>query len=127
MAWHSNMTSASDVGSQRQRQLPGFDLREIEDFVDQLQQIPSRVENLVDARGLGGCRRRGVGVDELGETQDRIERRAKLVAHAGKEIRFREVGLFRRGLALSNSTLFSCRVSSKRLRSVTSRAAANTP
>ena len=44
-----------------------------------------------------GRRRRGIGVDELGETEDRIERRAKLMAHAGKEIRFREIGLFRRG------------------------------
>ena len=53
MAWHSSMTSASDVGSLRQRQLAGLDLREIQDFVDQLQQIPSRVENLVDAGRLG--------------------------------------------------------------------------
>ena len=83
---------------QRQRQLAGLDLREIQDFVDQLQQIPSRVENLVDAGRLGGRWRRGIGVDELGEAEDRIERRAQLMAHAGKEIRFREVGLFRRGL-----------------------------
>ena len=82
----------------RQRQLAGLDLREIENFVDQLQQIPSRVENLVDAGLLGGRRRRGIGVDQLGETEDRIERRAQLMAHAGQEIRFREVGLFRRGL-----------------------------
>ena len=82
---------------QRQRQLSGLDLREIQDFVDQLQQIPSRVENLIDARRLGGRGRRGIGIDELGEAEDRIERRAQLMAHAGKEIRFREVGLFRRG------------------------------
>ena len=81
----------------RQRQLAGLDLREIQDFVDQLQQIPSRVENLIDAGRLGGRWRRGIGIDELGEAEDRIERRAKLMAHAGKEIRFREVGLFRRG------------------------------
>ena len=81
----------------RQRQLAGLDLREIQDFVDQFQQIPSRVENLVDAGRLGRRWRRGIGIDELGETEDRIERRAKLMAHAGKEIRFREVGFFRRG------------------------------
>ena len=81
----------------RQRKLSGLDLREIQDFVDQLQQIPSRVENLIDAGRLGGRWRRGIGIDELGEAQDRIERRAKLMAHAGKEIRFREVGFFRRG------------------------------
>ena len=59
IAWHSNITSASDVGSQRQRQLAGFDLRQIQNFVDQLQQIPSRVQNLVDAGHLCGRRRRG--------------------------------------------------------------------
>ena len=39
-----------------------------------------------------------VGLHQLGEAEDRIERAAQLVAHAGKEIRFREVGLLRRGL-----------------------------
>src|ERR1017187_1893622 len=81
----------------RQRKPSGLDLREIQDFVDQLQEIPSRVENLIDAGGLGGRGRRGIGINELGEAQDRIERRAKLMAHAGKELRFREVGFFRRG------------------------------
>jgi hypothetical protein len=55
------------------------------------------VENLVNACHLGGCWGRGIGIDELGETEDRIERRAKLMAHAGKGIRFREVGFFHRG------------------------------
>jgi len=33
----------------------------------------------------------------LGETEDRVQWRAKLVAHAGQEIRFGEIGLVRRG------------------------------
>jgi len=37
------------------------------------------------------------GFQELAEAEDRVERGAKLVAHAGKEIRFGEVGLFRDG------------------------------
>ena len=112
---------------QRQRQLAGLDQREIEDFVDQLQQIPSGLENLVDAALLRRRRRRRTGFHELGETEDRAERRAQLMAHAGEEIRFGEVGLFRHDLALSSSTFFSCSTWSRRLRSVTSRAAANTP
>ena len=36
----------------RQREPSRLDLREIEDFVDQLQQIPSRMENLIDAGRL---------------------------------------------------------------------------
>ena len=38
------------------------------------------------------------GLHQLGEAEDRVERAAQLMAHAGKEIRFGEVGLFRRGL-----------------------------
>ena len=45
-------------GFQRQRQLAGLDQRKIEDFVNQLQQVPSRLENLVDAGLLGGRRQR---------------------------------------------------------------------
>src|ERR1035438_6614631 len=60
--------------------------------------MPSRLENLIDACRLGGRWWRGIGNDELGEAEDRIERRAKLMTHAGKEIRFREVGLLRGGL-----------------------------
>ena len=97
IAWHSSITSASEVGSLRQRQLAGLDLRQIQNFVDQLQQIPARVENLVNAGGLRGRWRRGIRIDELSETEDRIERRAQLMAHAGKEIGFREVRFFRRG------------------------------
>jgi hypothetical protein len=81
----------------------------------------------IDAFLLGGRRRRGIGLHQLGEAEDRIERAAQLMAHAGKEIRFREVGFFRRGLgALQLDVLFLQRLI-QRLRSVTSRAAANTP
>ena len=82
----------------RQRQLPRLDLRQIEDFVDQLEEVPSRAKNLGNARLLRGRRRRGVGLHQLGEPEDRIERRAKLMAHAGKEIGLGEVGLLRRAL-----------------------------
>ena len=39
----------------RQREFSGLDLREIQNFVDQLQQIPSGVENLIDAGRLRGA------------------------------------------------------------------------
>ena len=84
----------------RERQFPGLDLCEIEDFVDQFQQMPSRLENLVNAFLLGGRRRRGIGFHQLSETKDRIERAAQLMAHTGKEIRFGEVGFFRHGLGV---------------------------
>jgi hypothetical protein len=59
MAWHSDMRSDNDTDSFDSDTLPGLDPRQIEDFVDQLEQMPSRLENLGDAFGLGGRRRRG--------------------------------------------------------------------
>src|ERR1017187_10597878 len=32
--------------------------------------MPSRLENLIDACRLGGCWRRRIGIDELGESED---------------------------------------------------------
>ena len=88
-----------DIGNRhrllRQRHLPGLDLREIEDFVDQFQQMPSRLKNLNDAFLLGGRCWLGIGLHQLGKSEDGIERTAQLMAHAGKKIRFGEVGLFR--------------------------------
>src|SRR5579872_1890043 len=73
----------------RQSELPRFDLREIQDFVNQFEQIPAGVENLIDTGPLGLGGRRGVRVDELRETKDGVERRPKLMTHAGKKIRLR--------------------------------------
>jgi len=82
----------------RQRHLPGLDLREIEDFVDQLQQMPSCLEDLGDVVLLGGRRRWGLGLQQLGEPENGIERAAQLMAHARKELGLGEVRLVRRGL-----------------------------
>ena len=46
-------------------------------------------------------RRRGrTGFHELRKPEDRAQRRAQLVAHAGQKIRLGEVGLFRNGHGL---------------------------
>ncbi len=39
---------------QRQRQFPGLDPSEVEDFVNQVEQMPTRLEDLVDAFLLSG-------------------------------------------------------------------------
>ena len=98
MAWHSNMTSASDVGSSDSDSFPdSISARSRISLISSSRYHPAwRIWSMLafwEAR-----RRRGVGLHELGETEDRIERRAQLMAHAGKEIRFREIGFFRRGL-----------------------------
>ncbi len=60
--------------------------------------MPARPENLGDVLLLAGRRQRGGRLQQLGETEDGIERAAKLVAHAGQELGLGEVGLLRRGL-----------------------------
>src|ERR1039458_7370876 len=60
--------------------------------------MPSRLKNLGNAFLLRVRRQRGGQLHQLRETEDRIERATKLMAHAGKEIRFREVGFLRGGL-----------------------------
>ena len=70
---------------------PGFDLRNVEDIVYQLQQqLGIDVDDIDELLFLL------LGfhlADELGKTHDGIERRADLVAHVGQEGRFETVGL----------------------------------
>ena len=84
----------------RHRYLARLDQREVEDFVDQFQQVPAGLQDLVNAFLLANrwCRR--AGFHQLGEPQDGVQRGAQLMAHAGQEIRFREVGLLCRGQGL---------------------------
>ena len=74
--------------------LPGLDLRQVEDVVDQPQQVPAGAFDLlqvVDRRlvVLVG----GVLLQDLAVADDRVERRAQLVGHVGEEARFGLVGL----------------------------------
>ncbi len=71
----------------RQRHLAGFDLREIEDVVDQLQQVLAGGLNLLQIgdRSLLSVVRRFF-LQQLAVEDDRIQRRPQLVAHAGEEI-----------------------------------------
>ncbi len=79
----------------RKRCLARLDQRQIENLVDQFQQIPSGLENMFKVALLGGRGRRCAGFNELCETENRVEWRAQFMAHAGKKIRFREIGFFR--------------------------------
>ena len=78
----------SDVeGLQRERHLPGFDLRQVEDAVDELEQMFSRrLDPLqVGDRALLALVF-GLFLQELAVENDGVQRRAQLVAHAGEEI-----------------------------------------
>ena len=74
--------------AERQLERARFEAREVEHVVDQRKQV---VAGSADVAELGELRRvgRAAGLDlqQLGEAEHRIERRAQLVAHAREELR----------------------------------------
>src|SRR5205814_10635810 len=87
------LQEAREVQRQRvQLELAGLDLREVEDVVDQRQQV---LPALLDGRQAAGLLGREVAVplQQLRIAEDRVERRAQLVAHAGQELALRAAGL----------------------------------
>ena len=82
----------------REREPPGLDARDVEDLVDQLQQVPAALEDLLHALAVGSAV--GLHLEELPEAEDRVERRPQLVAHAREELTLRLVGAVRLGLGL---------------------------
>ena len=72
-------------------QLPGLDLREVEDVVEGGQQPFGRELHVVGVVALLGVE---VGVEQqLGHPDDPVHRRADLVAHVGQELRLQPRGL----------------------------------
>ena len=74
-----------------QAQSAGLDFREIEDVVDDGKQVLAGLVDLVQPLQLLG---RGAGVQQMGQAQHRVHRRADLVAHVGKELALGAVGGF---------------------------------
>src|SRR5688572_5538344 len=65
-----------------ERNRAGLDLRDVEKVADQGQQLAARRENDAELLALLGGHGSGhAGEDQIGETDDRVERRAKLVRH----------------------------------------------
>ena len=80
------------------RQLAFLDLRKIKNIVDDAEQMPAGDLDLPDIVALAG---RQLGLQgQVGHPDDGIHRGADLVAHVGQEIRFGEVGVFRRRLGV---------------------------
>ena len=75
-------------------------MREIENFVYQLQQVPSGLENLIQAALLRWRRQRRSRFHDLRKTEHGVERGAQLMAHLGKKRRFCQAGFLRRGLGV---------------------------
>ena len=70
----------------------GLDAGDVEHLVDEVEQVPAPLEDLFDAGALRG--RQVFEVEQLAEAQDGVERRAQLMAHAGKELALGAVRLF---------------------------------
>src|SRR5262249_47201948 len=69
-------------------ELAGLDLRQVEHLVDEAKEMsPSEVHALQRLLRLFCAEPRGVRDHHFGQSDDGIERRAKLVAHAGDELR----------------------------------------
>ena len=83
---------------ERHLQLAGFDQRQVEHFVDQVQQVARAAQDLAHVLTLLlGQRVLGVGHQQLPETENRVHRGAQLVRHAREEFRLgavRTLGLF---------------------------------
>jgi hypothetical protein len=70
-------------------ELAGFDLRKIQYLVDEAKEVgPGGIHTAQRFQCLFRAEARGIGDHHLRQTDDGIERRAQLVAHAGEELRF---------------------------------------
>ena len=68
----------------------GLDPGDVEHLVDELEQVAAALEDLAHGLDLGLVQL--LQLEELGEAEDRVERRAQLVAHAGEELALGPVG-----------------------------------
>ena len=77
------------VVRERERQLPGLDLRQVEHVVDQTEEMLAvGLQAFQHLAHLLGRFAIDVVEDEFGVAEDGVERRAQLVAHVGQELRF---------------------------------------
>ena len=77
----------------------GVDLRQVEDLVDDVEQMRPALPDIADIFLLARVQRPGrAPLQHLGETENRIERSAQLVAHIGEKSRFGQARRLRFGL-----------------------------
>ena len=97
---HQLRTLAQDIGHVRlahlQLHLAGLDARHLQDILDQLEHVPGRLVNVRHVFPVFLLQRpEGLHQHHLGKADDRIERRAQFVAHAGQEFRLGARGRLR--------------------------------
>ncbi len=100
-------------GDSVQSKLARFNLREIENVVDDAQEMMCAGLNVADIASiaLGSKRAEHLARHGFRETNNRVHRGAEFVAHIGQEIGFGPIGYFRTldsGLQFEFSPLFVC-------------------
>src|SRR5712664_4160921 len=66
---------------------PGLHLREVQDVIDERQEVPPALEDVLEILLLLSVEVTEEAIEKhLGETDDGVERRAELVGHAGEEL-----------------------------------------
>ena len=70
--------------------MSGFDARDVQDLVDQIEQMLPAADDLLHA--LAVLRRQRILLKQLREPEDGVERRAQLVTHAGEEVALGAIG-----------------------------------
>jgi hypothetical protein len=85
---------------EQDRLFAGLDARQVQHVVDQCQQVGAGLQDVANMGAVRlGQRPRRVGVEQLGEAEDRVHRRAQLMAHRREEFRLgptRALGLVAR-------------------------------
>jgi hypothetical protein len=83
------------VGRRLDAEVARFDLGDVEDVVDQVEQLSAAVADRAEEfLPLAFVTVVGAADQELGEAEDAVERRADFVAHVGEEFAFGAVSLF---------------------------------
>src|SRR5882672_2086287 len=72
---------------------PGLHLREVQDVIDERQEVPPALEDVLEILLLLSVEVTEEAIEEdLGETNDGVERCSELVGHAGEEFRLVAIG-----------------------------------
>jgi hypothetical protein len=86
-------TCSTRLESLTELHFAGFDARQVEHIVDQLEQAPAAVENIAQVFFVIGRYRADLAVvHQLGEADDGVERRSQLVGHVGEKFTFQPIG-----------------------------------
>ena len=101
--WMSASSDRSEVDSRCSSSFSGLDFGEVENVVDQIEQRAAAGRDGREIRA--GARIGDQGIEQIGEPENRVHRRADFVAHVGEELALGPIGLVRRVARLAQARL----------------------